>query len=53
MEKNKKNKIECGVCWGEGKIEYDDYGNEMDCPLCKGTGFIIKKQQGIIKLRLK
>ena len=29
---------ECGVCWGGGKIETDDFGNEIDCPRCDGTG---------------
>lgn len=32
--------IECGVCWGYGIVEYDDYGNEEDCHYCKGTGRI-------------
>ena len=29
---------ECTVCWGGGKIEIDDLGNEEDCTWCNGTG---------------
>lgn len=44
MSDNKKyTKIECGVCWGGGKIEIDDYGNEEDCEYCKGKGYIKKR----------
>jgi uncharacterized CHY-type Zn-finger protein len=43
MEQNMKMiKIECGVCWGGGLIEIDDFGNEEKCPYCKGKGFILK-----------
>ncbi len=40
----KRIEIECGVCWGEGVIEIDDYGNEEKCHYCKGKGFIIKNE---------
>lgn len=31
---------ECGCCWGGGKVEIDDYGNEVDCWVCGGSGRI-------------
>lgn len=31
-----KELLECTVCWGGGKIEIDDYGNEEDCTWCNG-----------------
>jgi len=35
-----KELLECTVCWGGGKIEIDDYGNEEDCTWCNGTGLV-------------
>jgi DnaJ-class molecular chaperone len=35
-----KELLECTVCWGSGKIEVDDYGNEEDCTWCNGTGLV-------------
>jgi len=37
-----KELLECTVCWGGGKIEYDDFGNEEDCTWCNGTGLVSK-----------
>ena len=37
-----KELFECTVCWGGGKIEIDDYGNEEDCTWCNGTGLVGK-----------
>lgn len=36
---------ECSVCWGGGKIEIDDYGNEEDCSWCNGTGLSAPQEQ--------
>jgi len=35
-----KELLECTVCWGGGKIEIDDFGNEEDCTWCNGTGLV-------------
>lgn len=37
-----KELLECTVCWGGGKIEIDDFGNEKDCTWCNGTGLVTK-----------
>lgn len=37
-----KELLECTVCWGGGKIEIDDFGNEEDCTWCNGTGLVSK-----------
>lgn len=29
---------ECGACWGGGKIEVSDLGDEVDCWTCGGSG---------------
>jgi DnaJ-class molecular chaperone len=35
-----KELLECTVCWGGGKIEIDDFGNEENCTWCNGTGLV-------------
>jgi len=46
-----KELLECTVCWGGGKIEIDDFGNEEDCTWCNGTGFVreIEKAKQLLK----
>ena len=35
-----KELLECTVCWGGGKVEVDDLGNDKDCTWCNGTGLV-------------
>ena len=41
-----KEKIECGLCGGTGKLECDDAGNEYKVPAqcsdCDGKGYLKK-----------